>query len=48
MTFIFAGIPAGLGATLIIGGLVLRRAGPWWRREPTPSTAMLPSNSVTG
>ena len=48
LTFIFAGIPVGLGATLIVGGLVLRRAGPWWRREPVPSTAMVPSSSVTG
>jgi arabinofuranan 3-O-arabinosyltransferase len=48
LTSIFAGIPVGLGATLIVGGLVLRRAGPWWRREPASSTAMVPSSSVTG
>ena len=24
----------GLGATLIVAGLVLARAGSWWRREP--------------
>jgi hypothetical protein len=35
--FIFSGVPLGLGATLIVAGLVLRRAGPWWRREPTPA-----------
>jgi arabinofuranan 3-O-arabinosyltransferase len=35
VTFIFTGIPGGLGATLIVAGLVLRRAGPWWRREPS-------------
>jgi Glycosyltransferase family 87 len=35
ITFIFTGIPGGLGATLIVAGLVLRRAGPWWRREPS-------------
>ena len=29
--FIFTGFPVGLGATLIVAGLVLRRAGPWWR-----------------
>jgi arabinofuranan 3-O-arabinosyltransferase len=32
-----SGAPAGLGATLIVAGLVLRRAGPWWRHEPVPS-----------
>lgn len=48
LTFIFASIPVGLGATLIVGGLVLRRAGPWRRRGPAPSTAMVPSSSVTG
>ena len=37
MGFIFTGEPLGLGATLIVAGLVLRRAGPWWRREPAPS-----------
>ena len=35
--FVFTGEPLGLGATLIIAGLVLRRAGPWWRREQAPS-----------
>jgi arabinofuranan 3-O-arabinosyltransferase len=34
VSFIFLGEPVGLGATLIVAGLVLRRAGPWWRREP--------------
>jgi arabinofuranan 3-O-arabinosyltransferase len=33
--FDFSGQPLGLGATLIVGGLVLRRAGPWWRRDPS-------------
>lgn len=37
VSFVFTGIPVGLGATLIVAGLVLRRAGPWWRREPSPS-----------
>lgn len=37
VSFIFFGAPLGLGATLIVGALVLRRAGPWWRREPAPS-----------
>jgi hypothetical protein len=36
MSFILFGVPAGLGATLIVAGLVLRRASPWWRREPAP------------
>jgi len=35
--FTLSGAPVGLGATLIVAGLVLRRAGPWWRREPVPS-----------
>jgi hypothetical protein len=34
--FIFCGAPLGLGATLIVGALILRRAGPW-RREMAPS-----------
>ncbi len=33
VNFIFLGVPDGLGATLIVAGLILRRAGPWWRRE---------------
>jgi arabinofuranan 3-O-arabinosyltransferase len=37
--FIFTGNPGGLGATLIVAGLVLRRAGPWWRREPSQALA---------
>jgi len=48
LTFIFAGLPVGLGATLIVGGLVLCRAGLWWQREPAPSAAMVPSSGVTG
>jgi arabinofuranan 3-O-arabinosyltransferase len=43
ITFIFTGIPAGLGATLIVAGLVLGRAGPWWRREP--STVVAPAGA---
>lgn len=34
VSFIFTGFPVGLGATLIVATLVLRRAGSWWRREP--------------
>jgi arabinofuranan 3-O-arabinosyltransferase len=37
VTFILMGVPVGLGATLIVAGLILRRAGPWWRREQAPS-----------
>ena len=37
--FIFEGIPVGLGITLIVSGLVLRRAGHWWRREPAQALA---------
>lgn len=35
--FIFSGVPLGFGATLIVSGLVLRRAGSWWRREAVPA-----------
>ena len=41
LCFTFWGVPTGLAATLIIGALVLRRAGPWWR-QPV-STAMVAS-----
>jgi hypothetical protein len=34
VSFMFFGEPVGLGATLIVAALILRRAGPWWRREP--------------
>jgi arabinofuranan 3-O-arabinosyltransferase len=48
LTYIVTGIPVGLGATLIVAGLVLRRAGPWWR-ERTPSTEMwAPSGGLAG
>jgi arabinofuranan 3-O-arabinosyltransferase len=36
LTFTFTGAPVGLGITLIVGSLILRRAGPWWRRAPAP------------
>ena len=36
LTFTFTGQPVGLGITLIVATLVLRRAGPWWRCEPAP------------
>jgi arabinofuranan 3-O-arabinosyltransferase len=31
------GAPTGFVATLIVSALIARRAGPWWRREQTPS-----------
>jgi len=31
------GAPTGFVATLIVAGLILRSAGPWWRREQAPS-----------
>jgi arabinofuranan 3-O-arabinosyltransferase len=37
ISFMFLMAPVGLGATLIVAGLIARRAGPWWRPEPTPS-----------
>jgi arabinofuranan 3-O-arabinosyltransferase len=33
-SFMFFGEPVGLAATLIVGSLILRRAGPWWRPAP--------------
>jgi arabinofuranan 3-O-arabinosyltransferase len=37
MSFMFLGEPVGLFVNLIVAGLILRRAGPWWRRQRTPS-----------
>jgi len=34
--YMFTGIPTGLGATLVVSALILRRAGSWWQHEPTP------------
>ncbi|MEH2611460.1 glycosyltransferase family 87 protein [Bradyrhizobium sp. AZCC 1693] len=34
--YIFTGIPTGLGATLVLSTLILRRAGSWWQHEPAP------------
>jgi arabinofuranan 3-O-arabinosyltransferase len=43
MSFIFLGYPVGLVTTLIVGGLILRRAGRWWRRaELAPVVAPAP------
>jgi hypothetical protein len=40
LTFTFTGEPTGFAINLIVGALVLRRAGPWWRRAPVPSLAV--------
>jgi arabinofuranan 3-O-arabinosyltransferase len=40
LTFTFTGEPTGFAINLIVGGLVLRRAGPWWRRAPAPALAV--------
>jgi arabinofuranan 3-O-arabinosyltransferase len=34
LVFIVSGIPLGFAASLIVGALVLCRAGPWWRQAP--------------
>jgi len=39
IVFIVTSVPLGFGAALIVAGLVLRRAGPWWRREPSSALA---------
>jgi arabinofuranan 3-O-arabinosyltransferase len=46
--FMFTGLPVGPAATLIVAGLVLRRAGPWWREARAPSTPMVPSSRFAG
>ena len=43
LTFTFSGQPTGLGITLIVAILVLRRAGSWWRHEP--ATMMATANA---
>jgi arabinofuranan 3-O-arabinosyltransferase len=37
MFYPLVGAPTGFAATLVVTGLIARRAGPWWRREPAPS-----------
>jgi hypothetical protein len=41
LCYMFTGVPTGLGATLTVAALVLRRAGPWWRPEPAQALAAL-------
>src|SRR3954471_23650306 len=41
ITFMLSGIPLGLAANLIMAGLVLARAGSWWRRQAASSEAAL-------
>jgi glycosyl transferase family 87 len=38
LCFTFSGIPTGLCATLLVGALIQRRAGPWWRQAVMPAT----------
>ena len=39
LTFTFTGEPTGFAINLIVGALILGRAGPWWRRVPAPALA---------
>jgi len=41
ITFMLTGIPLGLAANLMVAGLVLTRAGSWWRRQPVSSARVL-------
>lgn len=41
---IFFGVPLGFFATLIVASLILRRAGPWWRRQPA-QPQMVPASA---
>lgn len=43
IAFMLSGIPLGLAANLIMAGLVLARAGSWWRRQPAPADMALAS-----
>jgi hypothetical protein len=43
LTFTFTGQPVGFAINLIVAGLILRRAGPWWRREP--ATSLMPAGA---
>ena len=42
-SFILFGAPVGLGSTLIVATLIMRRAAPWRRRESVPSLMLAPS-----
>lgn len=41
LVFILFGVPVGLAANLTVAALILRRAGPWWRREPDTATSAI-------
>jgi arabinofuranan 3-O-arabinosyltransferase len=45
-SFSFLGLPVGLGATLIVASLILRRAGPWWRRGHAASVMAAAGPSI--
>jgi arabinofuranan 3-O-arabinosyltransferase len=45
-SFSFLGLPVGLGATLIVASLILRRAGPWWRRGHATSVMAAASPNI--
>ncbi|WP_367116394.1 hypothetical protein [Bradyrhizobium sp.] len=36
-SFLFLGEPVGLAATVLVAGLILRRAGRWWRAPAASS-----------
>jgi hypothetical protein len=40
IAFAMTGIPDGVVANLIVAGLILRRAGAWWRRDPVTTAAL--------
>jgi hypothetical protein len=40
LTFTFTGEPTGFAINLMVGTLILRRAGPWWRHAPATSFAV--------
>ena len=41
VVFVLTGVPVGFAANLIVAGLILRRAGSWWRRQPVESVAAM-------
>ncbi len=45
LVFILLGFPVGFAVTLTIGGLVMCRAGSWWRRAPAPAAMAAPASA---